>query len=109
MKMEACAILDPTYLGPATIQKVRAHLLYLSFDGWPAILVPDHDTHFWSHAESSEIYPVGYAEMVGHNFQGRVQPNNLQNIPEQFSTKGNENKNEEIRVSSSTSSNISGE
>ena len=85
MKVEACGIIDPTYLGPATVRKIREHLLYMSFDGWPKAFL-DVDTEFWTHAESTEIYPIGFAEMVGHNFQGRVEPNNFRDIEEQFNS-----------------------
>lgn len=82
MKVEACGIIDPTYLGPATIRQVQGHLLYMSFDGWPSLL--DSDTEFWSYAHSTEIYPIGFAEMVGHNFQGRVESNRIGNRQERF-------------------------
>ncbi|ODN06363.1 MBT domain-containing protein 1 [Orchesella cincta] len=71
-KLEAVDICQPLYLGPATVVNTADHLLYLHFDGWP-----NKDEYYqWISAFSPDIYPAGWAEMVGHSFQSHAKPPN---------------------------------
>ncbi|CAL8085015.1 unnamed protein product [Orchesella dallaii] len=65
VKLEAVDLCQPLYFGPATVANVADHLLYLHFDGWPC----KTEFYQWVSAFSPDIYPAGWAEMVGHSFQ----------------------------------------
>jgi len=65
--MEAVDLCIPNTIRPATVVKVADHLLRLHFDGQPKDL---RESYQWVDAESRDIYPLGWAEMVGHNFSG---------------------------------------
>jgi len=73
MKVEGIDITEPSYLGPCTILKTAAHMLYIHFDGWRREN-PVDQAEAWFDAESPDIYPIGFAEMVGHEYQGCVEP-----------------------------------
>lgn len=63
--------LQPLYFGPATVKDTAEHLLKIHFDGWPEQI----DYHYmWTSAFSPDIYPAGWAEMVGHCFQSQGTP-----------------------------------
>ncbi|CAL8104107.1 unnamed protein product [Orchesella dallaii] len=70
VKLEAVDLCQPLYFGPATVANVADHLLYLHFDGWPC----KADFYQWVSAFSPDIYPAGWAEMVGHSFQSHAKP-----------------------------------
>jgi len=57
---------DPGYMGPVTVVKVSEHLLLLQYDGWP---VGDPTSVIWMSADSPNIFPLGYAELIGYKFQ----------------------------------------
>jgi len=64
--MEAIDLRQPTFCSPATVIKVAEHLILLHFDGWDR---NNPESLQWIDAESPEIYPAGWAGMVGHAFQ----------------------------------------
>ena len=47
-----------------TISRVVGRLLKVHFDGW------EDDYDQWMDCESVDIYPVGWAELVGHKLEG---------------------------------------
>jgi hypothetical protein len=72
MKMEGIDIVQPSYLGPCTVIKVAEHMLYIHYDGWKREC-PVEKAEAWVDAESPDIYPIGFGELVGHEFQGHVE------------------------------------
>lgn len=67
-KLEAVMITNPSLMRPATVIKLAGRLMRLHFDG---VADDDQSAFQWISCESSNIYPVGYAEMVGHKFKGK--------------------------------------
>jgi hypothetical protein len=65
MKVEAADLMNPRLVCVATISEVVAtgRLLKIHFDGW------DDDYDQWMDAGSPDIYPVGWAELVGHKLE----------------------------------------
>lgn len=63
-------VYEPFYLGPATVLNVADHLLFIHFDGWSR---KKEESFQWVSAWSGDIYPAGWAEMVGHRFMGHVE------------------------------------
>lgn len=70
-KLEAVQVTCPVRLKPATITMVAGRLLKLHFDGFPRT---QPETFQWVSCDSSNIYPVGYAEMVWHRHVGKPDP-----------------------------------
>ncbi len=64
MKVEAADQMDPRLICVSTIAKVVGRLLKVHFDGW------EDDYDQWMDCESVDIYPVGWAELVGHKLEG---------------------------------------
>jgi len=50
---------------------VAHHLIKLHFDGWPT---KGSDFYQWVDSDSEDIYPLGWAELVGHEFQSTPSP-----------------------------------
>jgi hypothetical protein len=65
MKVEAADLMNPRLVCVATISEVVAtgRLLKIHFDGW------EDDYDEWMDAGSPDIYPVGWAELVGHKLE----------------------------------------
>jgi hypothetical protein len=64
MKVEAVDLMNPGLIYVATISEVVDwRLLKIHFDGWEE----EHDQ--WMYAGSRDIYPVGWAELVGHKLE----------------------------------------
>jgi hypothetical protein len=70
-KFEAIDLRQPTYTGPVTVIHVAEHLILLHFDGWNR---KNTLALQWMECTSPDIYPAGWAEMVGHEFQSHPQP-----------------------------------
>lgn len=69
MKIEAADLMDPRLVCVATIAKVVGRLLRVHFDGW------EEEYDQWLDCESTDIYPVGWCQSVGHKLEGpRVVP-----------------------------------
>jgi len=65
--LEAIDLRQPIFLGAATVVHVLEHILLIHFDGWRR----DNSLAYqFVDAESGDIFPCGWAEMVGHQFQG---------------------------------------
>ncbi|XP_060530236.1 polycomb protein Sfmbt isoform X2 [Cylas formicarius] len=64
MKIEAADLMDPRLVCVATVAKVVGRLLKIHFDGW------EEDYDQWLDCESSDIYPVGWCQSVGHKLEG---------------------------------------
>lgn len=72
-KLEMVSATSPTYIRPATVTKVAGRLLRLHMNGLPR----SEETSFeWVSCESSNIYPAGYAAMIGHPTEGVAEPPN---------------------------------
>lgn len=75
MKIEAADLMDPRLVCVATISKVVGRLLRVHFDGW------EEEYDQWLDCESTDIYPVGWCQSVGHKLEGpRVIPKQTQVI-----------------------------
>ncbi|ODM99107.1 MBT domain-containing protein 1 [Orchesella cincta] len=61
-KLEAVNLTSPIYLWPATVLNVCGHLLRMHFDGFPRT---QEDSFQWISTNSGDIYPAGYAQLVG--------------------------------------------
>ncbi|CAG7719581.1 unnamed protein product [Allacma fusca] len=66
-RVEAFEMINSSFLGPTSVQKIAEHLLLLHFDSWPTDVNRNYQ---WVDAESTEIYPIGYAHMLGLKWQG---------------------------------------
>lgn len=64
MKMEAADLMDPRLVCVATVEKVVGRLLRVHFDGW------EDEYDQWLDCDSSDIYPVGWCQCVGHKLEG---------------------------------------
>lgn len=64
MKIEAADLMDPRLVCVATIAKVAGRLLKVHFDGW------EEEYDQWLDCESSDIYPIGWCQSVGHKLEG---------------------------------------
>lgn len=80
MKIEAADLMDPRLVCIATIAKVVGRLLKVHFDGW------EEEFDQWLDCESTDIYPVGWCQSVGHNLEGPP-IHNRSNVPTPKSTK----------------------
>lgn len=63
MKVECTDLMDPRLVCVGTISRVVGRLLRVHFDGW----VDFYDQ--WMDCECVDIYPVGWAELVGHSLE----------------------------------------
>ena len=64
MKLEAADQMDPRLICVSTISRVVGRLLRVHFDGW------EDDYDQWMDCENVDIYPVGWADLVGHKLEG---------------------------------------
>lgn len=64
MKLEAADQMDPRLICVSTIARVVGRLLKVHFDGW------EDDYDQWMDCENVDIYPVGWADLVGHKLEG---------------------------------------
>jgi hypothetical protein len=64
VKVEAADQMDPRLICVSTISRVVGRLLKVHFDGW------EDDYDQWMDCENVDIYPVGWAELVGHKLEG---------------------------------------
>lgn len=64
MKLEATDQMDPRLVCVSTVSRVVGRLLKIHFDGW------EDDYDQWMDCENVDIYPVGWAELVGHKLEG---------------------------------------
>lgn len=64
MKLEAADQMDPRLICVSTISRVVGRLLKVHFDGW------EEDYDQWMDCENVDIYPVGWADLVGHKLEG---------------------------------------
>lgn len=64
MKVEAADQMDPRLICVSTISRVVGRLLKVHFDGW------EEEYDQWMDCENVDIYPVGWAELVGHKLEG---------------------------------------
>uniref|UniRef100_H2YG66 Uncharacterized protein n=1 Tax=Ciona savignyi TaxID=51511 RepID=H2YG66_CIOSA len=63
MKLEAVDLMEPRLLCVATVARVVGRLLRVHFDGW------ENEYDQWVDSQSSDIYPVGWCELVGYELQ----------------------------------------
>ncbi|CAL4183649.1 unnamed protein product, partial [Meganyctiphanes norvegica] len=64
MALESADLMDPRLVCVANIKQVNGRLLKVHFDGW------ETDFDQWIDCYSSDIYPVGWCEMVGYRLEG---------------------------------------
>jgi len=64
MKVECTDLMDPRLICVGTISRIVGRLLRVHFDGW------EEDYDQWMDCECVDIYPVGWAELVGHRLEG---------------------------------------
>ncbi|CAF1067877.1 unnamed protein product, partial [Didymodactylos carnosus] len=63
MKIEAVDLMAPHLVCVATIANVFDGLIRVHFDGW------DDDYEQWIDCESTNIYPIGWCELVGYRLE----------------------------------------
>jgi len=63
MRLEAADLMDPRLICVATISQVVGRLLKIHFDGW------EEEYDQWLDANSPDIYPLGWSELVGHKLE----------------------------------------
>merc|ERR1719330_1841660 len=87
--------MDPRLVCVSTISRVVGRMLKVHFDGW------EDEYDQWMDCESVDIYPVGWAELVGHRLEGprlKLQPEKkkekkkVQPAKKKKTAKGNSNK-----------------
>ncbi|KAF2895362.1 hypothetical protein ILUMI_10816 [Ignelater luminosus] len=87
MKMEATDLMDPRLICVATIARVVGRLLKIHFDGW------EDEYDQWLDCESSDIYPVGWCQSVGHKLEGpKCQTANVAKSPKAPKKRGRKKK-----------------
>ncbi|KAL1506365.1 hypothetical protein ABEB36_005740 [Hypothenemus hampei] len=98
MKIEAADLMDPRLVCIATISKVVGRLLKVHFDGW------EDEFDQWLDCESSDIYPVGWCQSVGHKLEGppiQAKPNSSPVKTSKIKRKNRKKKNKESSKNSS--------
>ncbi|XP_055085574.1 lethal(3)malignant brain tumor-like protein 2 isoform X2 [Periophthalmus magnuspinnatus] len=63
MKLEAADLMQPSLVCVATVRRCVGRLLLIHFDGW------DDEFDQWVDCQSSDIYPIGWCELVGLQLQ----------------------------------------
>ncbi|CAF1214810.1 unnamed protein product [Adineta ricciae] len=63
MKIEAVDMMAPHLVCVATVANVASNLIRVRFDGWSA------DFEQWIDCQSTNIYPVGWCELVGYKLE----------------------------------------
>uniref|UniRef100_A0A2P2I2R2 Polycomb protein Sfmbt-like n=1 Tax=Hirondellea gigas TaxID=1518452 RepID=A0A2P2I2R2_9CRUS len=64
MSLEAADLMDPRLVCVATVKAVHGRLLQVHFDGW------EDEFDQWIDSQSSDIYPVGWCQMVSYKLEG---------------------------------------
>ncbi|XP_018024596.1 polycomb protein Sfmbt isoform X2 [Hyalella azteca] len=64
MHLEATDLMDPRLVCVATVKAVHGRLLQIHFDGW------ESDFDQWIDCHSTDIYPVGWCQMVSYRLEG---------------------------------------
>ncbi|CAD5120574.1 DgyrCDS9139 [Dimorphilus gyrociliatus] len=93
-KLEAADLISPHLVCVATVHKIAGRLLRIRFDGWSEA----YDQ--WVDCESSDIYPIGWCEMVGHTLEvppGSAAANGLKENTITGKGKGNRKKRSTIK------------
>ncbi|KAF2364820.1 Mbt repeat [Trinorchestia longiramus] len=70
MHLEATDLMDPRLVCVATVKAVHGRLLQVHFDGW------EDDFDQWIDSQSTDIYPVGWCQMVSYRLEGPPQAAN---------------------------------
>ena len=68
MKIEAVDMITPHLVCVATVAKVAENLIRVHFDGW------GDDFEQWIDCQSTNIYPIGWCELVGYKLEPPKQP-----------------------------------
>ncbi|CAF3974637.1 unnamed protein product [Rotaria magnacalcarata] len=68
MKIEAVDMMAPHLVCVATIAQVADSLIRVHFDGW------SDDFEQWIDCQSTNIYPIGWCELVGYKLEPPKQP-----------------------------------
>src|SRR5215510_43799 len=68
MKIEAVDMMAPHLVCVATVAQVAENLIRVHFDGW------GDDFEQWIDCQSTNIYPVGWCELVGYKLEPPKQP-----------------------------------
>lgn len=87
MKMEATDLMDPRLICVATVARIVGRLLKIHFDGW------EDEYDQWLDCESSDIYPVGWCQSMGHKLEGpKCQTANITKSPKAPKKRGRKKK-----------------
>lgn len=62
-KLEAVDKKNPRLICPATIQRVKDDMVFVSFDGWKGAF------DYWSRYDSRDLFPVGWCQKSNHPLQ----------------------------------------
>lgn len=68
MKIEAVDMMTPHLVCVATVAQVAESLIRVHFDGW------GNEFEQWIDCQSTNIYPVGWCELVGYKLEPPKQP-----------------------------------
>ncbi|CAF3101018.1 unnamed protein product [Rotaria sp. Silwood2] len=68
MKIEAVDMMAPHLVCVATVAQVADNLIRVHFDGW------SDDFEQWIDCQSTNIYPIGWCELVGYKLEPPKQP-----------------------------------
>lgn len=63
MKVECTDLMEPRLVCVATVRMVVGRLIRIHFDGW------EEEYDQWMDSQCVDIYPVGWAEVVGHRLE----------------------------------------
>ena len=64
VRIEAVDLLDSSFIGASTVVQRAGRLMRVRFDGWNAVYEQ------WMDVECPEVYPIGWAEALGHRIEG---------------------------------------
>jgi hypothetical protein len=68
MKIEAVDMMAPHLVCVATVAHLADNLIRIHFDGW------GDDFEQWIDCQSTNIYPIGWCELVGYKLEPPKQP-----------------------------------
>lgn len=66
MKLECTDLMNPHLICVATILRTAGRLIEVHFDGW------ENDFNQWLDCYSSDIFPVGWCELVGYKLEAPI-------------------------------------
>lgn len=66
MKIECTDLMNPHLVCVATISRIEGRLVEVHFDGW------ENDFNQWLDCCSSDIFPVGWCELIGYKLEGPI-------------------------------------